>query len=173
VSNQWYKNLSADAKQFLGQLLDPNPSTRLNAKQALAHPWLLGQTPSTVSLSDGHVQRLLAYQRLQKLRANILAVLVGINYGMKDVQVSHRNSTTRDASDAESTATTVNMDMFKEAFALFDKDESGDIDKEELVNVMTALGQLITMYIKVDDTVADSVQSILTPGRGLRVAVRK
>jgi hypothetical protein len=42
---------------------------------------------------------------------------------------------------------TVNMDMFKEAFALFDKDESGDIDQDEMAQVLTALGQHLTKYV--------------------------
>lgn len=42
---------------------------------------------------------------------------------------------------------TVNMDMFKEAFSLFDKDESGDIDRGELAGVMKALGQQLSPYV--------------------------
>lgn len=39
---------------------------------------------------------------------------------------------------------TVNMDMFKEAFSLFDKDESGDIDRDELEGIMRSLGQQLS-----------------------------
>lgn len=35
------KKLSAEAKDFLTQLLDPNPTTRIPAQKALQHPWLM------------------------------------------------------------------------------------------------------------------------------------
>lgn len=143
-SNQWYKELSDDAKEFLSKLLEPNPAERLTAKQALAHTWLRGKTPTTTPLPDGHAQRLLAYQRLQKLRANILAVIMGVQHVKFESKEGKASTTSSSKTEPPARTTTVNMDMFKEAFALFDKDESGGIDKTELVNVMTALGQLLT-----------------------------
>lgn len=115
-----------------------NPATRYSAKQALEHPWLRGHTSSTIPLPDGHAQRLLAYKRLQKLRANILTVIMSLP----------RDHSNDDANNDIPTAVlrmnTMNMDMFREAFALFDKDESGDIDKSELSNLLVALGQHVS-----------------------------
>ncbi|KAJ0407770.1 hypothetical protein ATCC90586_003272 [Pythium insidiosum] len=142
VSNEWYKGLSADAKDLIARLLDPKPSSRLTAKQALDHPWLQGQTTSTTPLGDGHAERLLGYQRLQQLRANILAVMMSLQrLPSPDDSTPERPKETA----AIHRTSTVNMDMFKEAFALFDKDESGYIDCSELMRVLEALGQRLSM----------------------------
>ncbi|GMF54133.1 unnamed protein product [Phytophthora fragariaefolia] len=141
VENKWFKNLSVDAKDFLTRLLDSDPSKRLTARQALQHPWLSGITSPEDPLDSGHSQRLQSYQRLQQLRANILAVIMGVQHAkLGDTPcadekhlVSHRTST-------------VNMDMFKETFALFDKDESGCIDRDELRGMLLALGQQLSRY---------------------------
>ncbi|KAJ8508249.1 hypothetical protein ON010_g18889 [Phytophthora cinnamomi] len=139
VDNKWFKSLSADAKDFLTRLLDSDSSKRLTAKQALQHPWLSGITSPENPLDAGHSHRLQSYQRLQQLRANILAVIMGVQHaklgdtpgaGEKHL-TSHRTST-------------VNMDMFKETFALFDKDESGCIDRDELRGMLLALGQQLS-----------------------------
>ncbi|EGZ15759.1 hypothetical protein PHYSODRAFT_315936 [Phytophthora sojae] len=139
VENKWFRSLSADAKDFLTRLLDSDPSKRLTAKQALQHPWLSGITSPEDPLDSGHTQRLQSYQRLQQLRANILAVIMGVQHAKlgdspdanEKRLVSHRTST-------------VNMDMFKETFALFDKDESGCIDRDELRGMLLALGQQLS-----------------------------
>lgn len=139
MENKWFRSLSADAKDFLTRLLDSDPSKRLTAKQALQHPWLSGITSPEDPLDSGHTQRLQSYQRLQQLRANILAVIMGVQHAKlgdspdanEKRLVSHRTST-------------VNMDMFKETFALFDKDESGCIDRDELRGMLLALGQQLS-----------------------------
>jgi hypothetical protein len=71
----------------------------------------------------------------------ILAVVMGVQHvklgkspGSGDKHlVSHRTST-------------VNMDMFKETFGLFDKDESGCIDRDELKGMLLALGQHLSRF---------------------------
>ncbi|GLE09805.1 hypothetical protein PINS_up021661 [Pythium insidiosum] len=142
VSNEWFKGLSSDAKDLIVRLLDPTPSSRLTAKQALEHPWLQGQTTSTTPLGDGHAERLLGYQRLQQLRANILTVMMSL----QRVPPAVENAPERPEEPVVVQRTsTVNMDMFKEAFALFDKDESGYIDCSELMRVLEALGQRLSM----------------------------
>lgn len=138
VENQWYQGISTDAKDFLTRLLHSDSAKRLTAEQALEHPWLKGFTTSTEPLDSEHALRLRSYQRLQQLRANILAVVMGVQHaklgGNGDADregqhlVSHRTAT-------------VNMDMFRETFALFDKDESGCIDRDELRSMLLALGQ--------------------------------
>ena len=47
---RWAKNLSASAKDLLSHLLDVNPMTRYTADQAMAHPWVRGDTASKASL---------------------------------------------------------------------------------------------------------------------------
>eukprot|EP00644_Phytophthora_capsici_P014907 jgi/Phyca11/554820/estExt2_Genewise1Plus.C_PHYCAscaffold_650113 len=51
-------SLSADAKDFLTQLLDSDPSKRLTATQAMLHPWLSGLKTSVEPFDSGHTQRL-------------------------------------------------------------------------------------------------------------------
>ncbi|KAG7393841.1 hypothetical protein PHYPSEUDO_000018 [Phytophthora pseudosyringae] len=139
VENKWYKSLSADAKDFLTRLLDSDPAKRMTAKQALQHSWLSGITTSAEPLDSGHTQRLQSYQRLQQLRANILAVVMGVQHAKlgKTSGADERHLTSHRTS-------TVNMDMFKETFALFDKDESGCIDRDELKAMLLALGQQLS-----------------------------
>ncbi|TMW56521.1 hypothetical protein Poli38472_006531 [Pythium oligandrum] len=143
VDNEWYKALTDDAREFLARLLDPNPETRFTAKQALQHPWLRGLTTGTTPLPDGHGQRLQSYQRLQKLRANILAVIMGVQH-LKFSENTPLSPKPATSSHEPQRTSTVNMDMFREAFALFDKDESGGIDKNELAHVMQSLGQQVS-----------------------------
>ncbi|CAH0518451.1 unnamed protein product [Peronospora belbahrii] len=109
VENKWYKRLSMEAKDFVTRLFDSDPTSRLTAQQALEHPWLCGISTSDGPLDSGHCQRLQSYQRLQHLRANILAVIMGMQHvklgsssGANSNQVASRRTTT------------LNMDMFKE-----------------------------------------------------------
>lgn len=141
VKNPWYRDLSDEAKEFLARLLNPDPSARLTAKEALAHSWLKGNTTCTEPLLDGHAERLLSFQRLQHLRANILAVI------MTTQHTKFEKTDTGKGGNQVSRTTTVNLEMFKDTFALFDKDESGGIDRDELEGVMLALGQRLTRYV--------------------------
>jgi Ca2+-binding EF-hand superfamily protein len=140
ANNKYYRALSEDAKDFLAQMLQSDPSKRYSAKVALQHPWLQGQTSSTLPLPEGHAQRIEAYLRLQKLRANVLAVIMGLSHS-NIINSSINTSQTQ----MEQKIQTANLDMFKEAFAIFDRDDSGDIDREELRVVLMALGQNVYM----------------------------
>ncbi|RLN49631.1 hypothetical protein BBJ29_010143 [Phytophthora kernoviae] len=108
----------------------------------MQHSWLNGHTTSTDPFDSGHSQRLQSYQRLQQLRANILTVIMGVQYA----KFRERGDTGDGGKQhlASRRTSTVNMDMFKEAFALFDKDESGCIDRNELRSMMLALGQQLS-----------------------------
>jgi serine/threonine protein kinase len=144
VSNRWYHALSDDAKDFLARLMHPDPRKRLTATDALAHPWLRGQTSSTDPLPSGHAERLQAYQRLQQLRANILTVIMGVQHAKFEQKQSE--IVRAEGSNQVPRTSTVNMDMFREAFLLFDKDESGDIDRDELQLILRSLGQQLSRY---------------------------
>ena len=56
---RWAKNLSASAKNLLSHLLDVNPRTRYTAEQALAHPWVRGETAPKGKLlaSPGRIKK--------------------------------------------------------------------------------------------------------------------
>ncbi|DBA00005.1 TPA: hypothetical protein N0F65_002008 [Lagenidium giganteum] len=138
VDNEWYKSLSNDAKDFLARLLESDPRKRMSATQALKHPWLQGKNTCEEPLAEGHAQRIASYRRLQNLRANILAVIVGVQHA------KFEQAESAPVDKQAQRTTTVNLEMFQEAFALFDKDSSGDIDRQELEGVMTALGQRLS-----------------------------
>jgi serine/threonine protein kinase len=55
---RWAKNLSSSAKNLLSHLLDVNPRSRYTAEQALAHPWVRGETAPRGSLlaSPGRIK---------------------------------------------------------------------------------------------------------------------
>ncbi|OQR81658.1 kinase [Thraustotheca clavata] len=138
IDNPYYKDLSPQAKDLIAHLLEVDPKSRYTATQALAHPWLLAQD-ATLPLSDGLTTRLQAYRRLQKLRANILTVILS----------QSKLSLTKEPLHSPSRllvrrARTANIDMYMEVFLLFDQDNSGSISKEELTNAMHALGQRLT-----------------------------
>lgn len=122
--------------------MHPDPSKRLTAQEALKHPWLRGNTNSTDPLPGGHADRLLAYQRLQQLRANILAVVMSVQH--EKFQLKQSELVRKEGGNRVPRTSTVNMDMFKAAFSLFDKDESGDIDRDELQAIMLSLGQQLS-----------------------------
>lgn len=125
-------------------MLHPDPAARLSAVDALAHSWLRGKTPCTEPLLDGHADRLVAYQRLQHLRANILAVVMSTQHSRFETTAGSARAA---AGSPVPRTTTVNMDMFRDTFALFDKDESGFIDHDELEGVLRALGQRLSRYV--------------------------
>lgn len=56
---RWAKNLSLSAKDLLNHLLDVNPRTRYSAEQALAHPWVRGETAPKANLlaSPGRIKK--------------------------------------------------------------------------------------------------------------------
>lgn len=56
---RWAKNLSASAKDLLSHLLDVNPSSRFTAEEALAHPWVQGETAPKENLlaSPGRIKK--------------------------------------------------------------------------------------------------------------------
>ncbi|KAF1773210.1 EF-Hand 1, calcium-binding site [Phytophthora cactorum] len=127
VENKWYKSLTAEVKDFLTRLLDSDPAKRLTAKQALQHSWLSGITTSAEPLDSGYTND---YSRISAC-SNFHAKLGKTSGANEKRLTSHRTAT-------------VNMDMFKETFSLFDKDESGCIDRDELKSMLLALGQQLS-----------------------------
>ncbi|CAI5740315.1 unnamed protein product [Hyaloperonospora brassicae] len=156
VENKWYRSLSTTAKDFLTCLLDADPAKRLTAQQAMQHPWLRCTTTSVEPFDSGHCQRLKSYQRLQHLRANVLAVIMSVQHA----KFGNTLGASKDEIASRQT-TAVNMDMFKETFDLLDKDESGCIDRDELEHTLLALGQQLS-----SSAIDDIMQQADTNGDG-------
>ncbi|OQR86017.1 protein kinase [Achlya hypogyna] len=139
VENPWYTSLSREAKDLIAQLLQVDPRQRLTAAQTLEHPWMVSKDATSKPLSDGLTGRLQAYRRLQKLRANILTVI------LSQTKLSVANLPLSSPSRLlVRRARTANIDMYMEVFLLFDKDHNGSISREELGSALHALGQRLS-----------------------------
>ena len=64
---RYWKGVSKDAKDFILTLLQPDPSKRPTAEEALKHPWLTGETATDYDL----VPEIKAYMARARLRRGI------------------------------------------------------------------------------------------------------
>jgi len=64
---RYWKDVSDDAKDFIGHLLQPDADDRSTSKQALAHPWLSGKNASDHNL----LPEIKAYMAKARLRRGI------------------------------------------------------------------------------------------------------
>ena len=135
MDSKWYKNISKSAQDFISQLLEKEPSKRITAKAALEHPWLMQHAHMDIHAKEALdmelSSRLQAYQRLQRLRANILAVMISVD------DYSDPN---RAVNVTAQVAVQSNMDVYRETFDLLDKDKSGSICEAELSTLLNSLG---------------------------------
>jgi len=61
---EYWKDISEDAKDFIRKLLVVNPAKRLTGKQALAHRWLSGNAPAT-KLNSKELNRYVVVRKQQ------------------------------------------------------------------------------------------------------------
>ncbi|KAH3764166.1 protein serine/threonine kinase [Pelomyxa schiedti] len=66
--DEYWSNISTEAKQFIDSLLVLDPTQRLTAKQALEHPWLTGTKCSTIPINKSKMCGLVAERRRTKAR---------------------------------------------------------------------------------------------------------
>ncbi|KAM3077056.1 Calmodulin-dependent protein kinase cmk2 [Clarireedia jacksonii] len=64
---RYWKDVSEDAKDFIGHLLQPVPEDRSTSKEALAHPWLSGENATDHNL----LPEIKAYMAKARLRRGI------------------------------------------------------------------------------------------------------
>eukprot|EP01100_Stratorugosa_tubuloviscum_P000389 TRINITY_DN1084_c0_g1_i1.p1 TRINITY_DN1084_c0_g1~~TRINITY_DN1084_c0_g1_i1.p1 ORF type:complete len:295 (-),score=67.79 TRINITY_DN1084_c0_g1_i1:822-1706(-) len=62
---EYWSNISEEAKNFISQLLVVDPSKRLNSKQAKLHPWLIGESKN-VQLTTNNLKNFIANKTLSK-----------------------------------------------------------------------------------------------------------
>jgi len=62
---RYWKDVSQDAKMFIGELLQPNPTERLTADEALHHVWLKGETATEHDILP-ELKHFLARARLKR-----------------------------------------------------------------------------------------------------------
>jgi len=61
---EYWKDISEDAKDFIRKLLVVNPAKRLTGKQALSHRWLSGHAPAT-KLNSKELNRYVVVRKQQ------------------------------------------------------------------------------------------------------------
>ncbi|EAZ43505.1 hypothetical protein OsJ_28121 [Oryza sativa Japonica Group] len=139
--------VSANAKDLVRRMLDPNPSTRLTAKQVLEHPWLKNaDTAPNVSLGDAVRARLQQFSAMNKFKKKALGADTDGN-GTLDcdefVTVSvHLKKMSND-------------EYLAAAFNYFDKDGSGFIELDELREEVGPNEQAILEILRDVDTDKD------------------
>ncbi|XP_015696753.2 calcium-dependent protein kinase 22 isoform X2 [Oryza brachyantha] len=103
----WPK-VSPHAKDLVRKMLDPNPSTRLTAKEVLEHPWLKNADKApNVSLGEVVRSRLKQFSAMSKFKKKALGV-VAMNLPVEE------------------------MDKYTQMFHMMDKDNSGSLTLEDL-----------------------------------------
>ena len=113
-------NISKEAKSLIKQLLELDPHKRLNAKEALTHPWFtlvdsnqcIEKSVNPESLNSV-IKNMIEFRAEQKLQQAALAFLV------------HNLSSQQEVSE------------IKDVFMLFDQNGDGRLSKDELLTGIT------------------------------------
>jgi len=122
-------HLSPSARDFMKQLMEPNPDERLTAITALQHPWIRGVTP-TSKVIDGSDTKLEMYQDLkQSLATGIFAALVD-----SDKLKDEENETDTDLNSSADPSSLTHL--LKRAFDLFDATGKGFVTNTDIGRVM-------------------------------------
>uniref|UniRef100_A0ACD5ZTG1 Uncharacterized protein n=1 Tax=Avena sativa TaxID=4498 RepID=A0ACD5ZTG1_AVESA len=112
-----WPRVSANAKDLIRRMLDPDPNTRLTAPQVLEHPWLKNaDTAPNVSLGEAVRSRLQQFSAMNKFKKKALGVVA-------------RNMPVEE------------LDKYVQMFHLMDKDKNGNLSLEELMEGLHINGQ--------------------------------
>lgn len=170
-----WDSISDQAKDLLLKLLERDPSKRLTAQQALAHPWIAkdGVAPSR-GLGDSLIQRLQmygSYNRLKKL------VMIRLLKHLKDADVSELSTIfSKIDTDMDGQVTTKEMltGLQKQGYFLSERDverllyhsdvnESGTLDKEEFISALLDIDALVEHWPRI---IKKTFQDFDTDGDG-------
>ncbi|RLM60394.1 hypothetical protein C2845_PM14G19740 [Panicum miliaceum] len=112
-----WPRVSGNAKDLVRRMLDPDPATRLTARQVLEHPWLKNADAApNVSLGDAVRARLQQFSAMNKFKKKALGVVA-------------RNLPVEE------------LDKYVQMFRLMDKDQNGNLSLEELMDGLHINGQ--------------------------------
>ncbi|XP_020093681.1 calcium-dependent protein kinase 29-like [Ananas comosus] len=115
----WPK-VSENAKDLVRRMLDPNPYTRLTAKEVLEHPWLKNANMApNISLGEAVRDRLKQFSAMNKFKKKVLRV-VAKNLPVEEVA------------------------NIKQMFHMMDTDKNGNLTLEELKEGLQNIGQPVT-----------------------------
>uniref|UniRef100_A0A0E0LXH1 Calcium-dependent protein kinase n=1 Tax=Oryza punctata TaxID=4537 RepID=A0A0E0LXH1_ORYPU len=118
-----WPRVSGNAKDLVRRMLDPNPSTRLTAKQVLEHPWLKNADAApNVSLGDAVRARLQQFSAMNKFKKKALE-------SPSPVKVVARNLPVEE------------VDKYVQMFHHMDKDKNGHLSLDELLDGLHINGQ--------------------------------
>ena len=117
-------HLSPSARDFIKSLMERDPNKRSTAIQALQHPWIRGDTP-TSNVIEGSDTKLSMYQDLRdKLASGIFAALVDEEH-------------LRDKSKGDRSQEQSLTHLLKRAFEVFDAEGKGYVNEHDLARVMS------------------------------------
>eukprot|EP00924_Labyrinthula_sp_SR-Ha-C_P003803 snap_masked-scaffold_3-processed-gene-5.19-mRNA-1 protein AED:0.17 eAED:0.21 QI:0/-1/0/1/-1/1/1/0/664 len=115
-SNEQYLAMSPQGKDLLTHMLDPDPATRYNAKQVLAHPWMSdAEQLLTAESSAPRMAKLRAFRLLQLLREAMPRFIPEFRY--QSISTTNRKF-----------------------FDMLDADNDGFVSKGEMANLFKKLG---------------------------------
>lgn len=122
-SQEAWKQISKEARNFIEKLIQPNLKLRMTVEQALEHPWINQKPQEEAGLSEARqrrdervFKRIKELKSLKRLQQEILLILVSL----------------------------IDENQFQEnkhTFQTIDVDHSGSIDKQELKKALTFLLQ--------------------------------
>ncbi|CAO2038628.1 unnamed protein product [Urochloa humidicola] len=112
-----WPRVSGNAKDLIRRMLDPDPTTRLTARQVLDHPWLRdADTAPNVSLGDAVRARLQQFSAMNKFKKKALGVVA------RSLPVEE-------------------LENYVRMFRIMDKDQNGNLSLEELMEGLHINGQ--------------------------------
>ena len=133
VFPQQWTHVSDAARGIIRKLLEPDVAKRLTAAALLEEPWVRGADAPTQPLPPSHREKLAAFQagrRTWRAAADAAALFLGSPHTAHGVA----SAAGGDAPLPESAE-----EELRTAFRVYDKDGNGDIDLDELRDVVTAL----------------------------------
>jgi len=80
----FYNKISPMAKHLILKLLEPNPSWRYNASQAIKHPWITRNKYDEIPLTFNEI---LHKSNMKKLGRNLLGIVLFLNYLTKNKKI--------------------------------------------------------------------------------------
>lgn len=145
-----WQSISPSARDLILKLLEIDPKKRLNAEQALQHPWLRNHAQLSSEPMANSVELLEKFQRgRRRLRASILAVLLldAMAENLDDDEYQELESIKRSfawglSSSVESL--TEKTHALLSTLHFFDKEGKGFISKSDLARVSRSFGKQLS-----------------------------
>ena len=126
----FYNKISPMAKHLLLKLLEPNPSWRYNASQALKHPWITRNKNDEVPLT---FNELLHKSNMKKIGKELFGAMLFINFITKKKKYLINNKYIQKCNFYDKKSKIKNIKMKENCFDILSTSEGDDSDND-LVN---------------------------------------